>query len=129
MLFLYKTPTNTAIGQFLDESIPCLDAARMSVPFGVPFLIVEESDIPIDWATSAAWIVDYRKPDGIGIGPQRWHIARIGENITAAETELAPADADEAAAFEARREGFIAGSLAMIANLKAEVFAAEGVQL
>lgn len=47
-----------------------LEIALKDVPSGVPFLIVEDSDIPPDREFRAAWEADFRKPDGYGIGSE-----------------------------------------------------------
>lgn len=57
-------------------SWPIHQIAKKDVPYGVPYLIVEDSDLPADWSTSAAWEADFSNPDGIGMGAQRWFIAQ-----------------------------------------------------
>jgi hypothetical protein len=55
--------------------------AQKDVPHGVPYLIVEDSDLPSDWSTSAAWEADFSAPHGIGMGPQRYFIAQAAAVI------------------------------------------------
>lgn len=64
--------------------------AAKDVPFGKPYLIVKDSDLPTDWETSAAWEADFSNPDGIGIGPQRWFIAQAEAAITEIGTRTPP---------------------------------------
>lgn len=60
--------------------------AQKDVPHGTPYLIVNDSDLPADWATSAAWEADFSNPDGIGMGPQRWFIAQAADVIANPES-------------------------------------------
>lgn len=45
-----------------------MEIALKDVPVGLPFLIVEDSDIPPDREFRAAWEADFSTPDGYGIG-------------------------------------------------------------
>lgn len=47
-----------------------MEIGLKDVPAGVPFLIVEDSDLPSDWSTSSAWEVDFSKPTGVGMGAE-----------------------------------------------------------
>lgn len=60
------------------------EVARKDVPFGVAYLIVDDADIPADFSTSAAWVVDFSVPSGLGLGPHRWHIEQAEARIAAA---------------------------------------------
>ena len=42
------------------------EIGERSVPVGLPFLIVEESDLPLDLRWSDAWEADFSSPDGYG---------------------------------------------------------------
>lgn len=44
--------------------------ARKDVPAGLPFLIVDATDIPTDRSQRAAWRADFSQPDGYGIGQE-----------------------------------------------------------
>ncbi|WP_341714440.1 hypothetical protein [Limnobacter sp.] len=46
--------------------------ARKDVPAGVPYLIVNDSDIPSDRTFRGAWTADFSNPDGHGIGAEAW---------------------------------------------------------
>jgi hypothetical protein len=48
------------------------EVARKDVPAGVPYRIVDESDIPADRSARALWTADFGDPDGYGIGPDAW---------------------------------------------------------
>lgn len=58
------------------------DVARKDVPFGTPFLIVKDIDLPSDWSTSVAWEADFSNPDGYGLGAQRWFIQQAAAVIS-----------------------------------------------
>jgi hypothetical protein len=46
--------------------------ARKDVPAGVPYLVVDATDIPADRSQRAMWAADFSNPDGHGIGPEAW---------------------------------------------------------
>lgn len=48
------------------------EIARKDVPAGVPYLIVDESDLPADHTFFDAWEADFSNPDGHGIGHDAW---------------------------------------------------------
>lgn len=48
------------------------DVARKDVPAGVPYLIVQDSDIPADRTYRNAWEADFSNPTGYGIGAEAW---------------------------------------------------------
>lgn len=52
--------------------LPLGEVARKDVPAGVPFLIVNPSDIPADRTFRNAWSADFSNPDGFGIGAEAW---------------------------------------------------------
>lgn len=53
-------------------AIPVAEVARKDVPSGVPYRIVDVSDIPEDRTLRAAWTADFSAPDGYGIGADAW---------------------------------------------------------
>ena len=55
------------------------DTAAQCVPDGVPYKIVDVSEIPSDWSFRNAWETDFSNPDGYGIGADAW-FAQQGEN-------------------------------------------------
>jgi hypothetical protein len=52
--------------------IPIYEIARKDVLAGVPFLIVEASELPEDGEFFEAWEADFSNPDGYGIGAEAW---------------------------------------------------------
>jgi hypothetical protein len=52
------------------------EIARKDVPAGVPYLIVNASDLPEDRTYRDAWTADFSQPDGIGIGADAWFAER-----------------------------------------------------
>ena len=46
--------------------------AQKDVPAGIPYLIVDVSDIPTDRSQRQAWQADFSNPAGYGIGAEAW---------------------------------------------------------
>jgi hypothetical protein len=63
--------------------LPFDEVCRKDVPAGVPYIIVEVSDIPEDREFRGAWEVDFSNPDGYGIGAEAWFAMQTTE-----ETEV-----------------------------------------
>lgn len=55
-----------------DCGLPVEEIARKDVPAGVPFLIVNQSDLPEDRTYRDAWVADFSQPDGTGVGAEAW---------------------------------------------------------
>jgi hypothetical protein len=55
-----------------DCGLPVAEIARKDVPAGVPYLIIDASDIPADRTYRAAWTANFSQPDGYGIGAEAW---------------------------------------------------------
>jgi hypothetical protein len=74
--FVYQDP-NTGhlwIGMpGVDCDIPFEDICRKDTPSGLPYIIIDVDDIPLDavdfWD---AWEMDFSNPDGYGIGHDAW---------------------------------------------------------
>lgn len=49
-----------------------LQVARKDVPAGVPYLIINDTDLPQDPEFRNAWEADFSNPDGYGIGAEAW---------------------------------------------------------
>ena len=49
------------------------EIARKDVPDGVPFRIIDRSELPADLEGYAP---DFSKPDGVGIGHKKWFAER-----------------------------------------------------
>jgi hypothetical protein len=54
------------------DKIPIEEIARKDVPAGVPFLIVEDTELPATREDRYAWTADFSNPDGVGIGAEAW---------------------------------------------------------
>ena len=77
MKIIYPNQDNTvAILMPCECGLTIKEIAMKDVPAGVPYLIVEDSDLPSDWTYSAAWEVDFSKPDGYGIGAEQFFALR-----------------------------------------------------
>lgn len=50
--------------------------ARKDVPAGVPYRIIDTSELPADHTFRDAWQADFSSPDGHGIGAIPWLIER-----------------------------------------------------
>jgi len=48
------------------------EIARKDVPAGIPYHIIDRSQIPNDLDFYDAWEADFTNPDGHGIGAQAW---------------------------------------------------------
>jgi hypothetical protein len=48
------------------------DIAKKDVPAGVPYKIVDATDIPEDRTFRGAWEADITEPDGVGLGYDAW---------------------------------------------------------
>ena len=56
----------------VNTTIPINEIARKDVPAGVPYLIIEDTDLPANRDFREAWTADFSTPDGTGIGPDAW---------------------------------------------------------
>ena len=72
------TPTNNC-GLSIGE------IAIKDVPSGVPYKIIDASDIPEDRTFRDAWESDFSNPDGYGIGHEEWF--RIQDELNQPEDE------------------------------------------
>ena len=57
--------------------LPIGEIARKDVPPGVPFRIIDESDIPADRSRRELWTADFSNPDGHGIGAEAWFAEQV----------------------------------------------------
>jgi len=94
-VILYPTDNGVAMTQPVDLTIPILELARGTTPAGVPFILVDETELP-DGNYFEAWSADFSEPDGYGIGPEAWAIERENAAIVAAtDASAAVLDAAE----------------------------------
>jgi hypothetical protein len=63
-----------------DCGLSAEEIARKDVPAGVPYKIVDVSDIPSDRTFRAAWETQIDEPDGYGIGSEAWFAEQEGSN-------------------------------------------------
>jgi hypothetical protein len=54
------------------DTLPLVEVARKDVPAGVPYLFLEDTDIPSDRSQRHLWTADFSSPHGHGIGQQAW---------------------------------------------------------
>ncbi|MCK9549636.1 hypothetical protein [Aquamicrobium sp.] len=59
--------------------LPVTEIARKDVPTGVPYRIVDVSDIPADRAERDLWSADFGEPDGYGVGAEAWFAEQEAE--------------------------------------------------
>jgi hypothetical protein len=53
--------------------IPVEEVARKDVPPGVPYFILDHTELPHpDWDYSAAWEGDFSQAHGVGVGAEEW---------------------------------------------------------
>lgn len=64
----------------LECGLPTGEIARKDVPAGLPFVIIEATDIPEDRSTRAAWEADFSNPHGYGIGADAWFAEQDAAN-------------------------------------------------
>ena len=69
------------------------EIARKDVPAGVPYKIVNRTDLPEDFEFFNAWEADFSSPDGFGIGHDAW----FAEQAEIKATEEAAAEAERLA--------------------------------
>ena len=69
---IYPTPDGGVAVIVPAGSLPTAEVARKDVPAGVPYRIVDASDIPSDRSARELWAADFSNPDGYGIGDEAW---------------------------------------------------------
>jgi hypothetical protein len=57
------------------------EVARKDVPAGVPYKIVDVSDIPDDRTFRNAWEADMSNPNGVGIGAEAWFAEQAAKEL------------------------------------------------
>ena len=53
-------------------NLSIVEIARKDVPSGVPYLIVDVSELPADHTFFDAFTADFSSPDGYGVGAEAW---------------------------------------------------------
>ncbi|MEK6788518.1 MAG: hypothetical protein AABY68_06165 [Pseudomonadota bacterium] len=119
-------------------ALPLEQVALKDVPYGVPFLFVEDSDVPSNREGRGAWEADFSQPNGAGMGAERWFIAQAEGKINALQALPEPEQpqdvsdevhAEAVSIFRTGLASLIAQEKALIAQLESIVFQLEGVQL
>lgn len=62
--------------------MPVGEVARKDVPAGVPYLILDGSQVPPDHTFFSAWEADFNSPHGIGIGANAWFAEQASKEVT-----------------------------------------------
>lgn len=78
MKIIYPTDSGIAIIHPTGE-LPFEEVARKDVSAGVPYLIINDTDIPADRSSRNAWTADFTNPDGFGIGADAWFAEQAKE--------------------------------------------------
>lgn len=72
--------------------LPIEEIARRDVPPGLPYLLVDKTELPtVEFYD--AWEVDFDEPDGYGIGVQAWTAEQ--EALNPDPDKLPPSDQDQ----------------------------------
>lgn len=74
-VILYPHDGAVAVTKPIDATIPIMELARGTTPAGVPFILVDENELP-DAEYFDAWTADFSEPDGYGIGFEAWAAER-----------------------------------------------------
>lgn len=77
---VYKKPTTIGVIEPV-AGLDINDVALRCVPEGVPYLIVDTSELPTDGKYRDAWDADFSEPDGVGIGPENYFIQKARGNL------------------------------------------------
>lgn len=59
-----------------DTQLSIGEIAIKDVPSGVPYRIIDSSQIPMDRTFRDAWEADFTNPDGYGIGHEQWFVIK-----------------------------------------------------
>lgn len=114
----------------IDCGITVEEIASKDVPAGLPYLIVNEADVPSDRTFFDAFEADFTNPSGYAIGPKAWFIKQYAAKIATINTETAPEQSENqspdvynavVAMWEADKTTRIAQLNAQIATQQAEM--------
>jgi hypothetical protein len=76
VVFCYPAP---------DCGLSLLEIARKDVPAGVPFRLLNDSEVPSDHTFFGAFEADFTEPDGFGIGAEAWFAEQADKEEPAME--------------------------------------------
>lgn len=65
--------TITITEPILECGLTVEEIANKDVPAGVPYLIIDKSEVPTDKSFRDAWIADFSNPDGYAMGSDEWY--------------------------------------------------------
>jgi hypothetical protein len=71
-LIIYPQENNTISILIPTGELPIDDVCLKDVPDGIPYILINKSDLPNDWIYRNAWDADFSNPDGYGIGSEKW---------------------------------------------------------
>lgn len=106
-------------------ALPLAEVCKKDVPFNVPYLILQDQEVPVDRTFRNAWDADFSNPDGYGLGARRWFIEKAEHEIFRIQGLPETDDPVE----QQQRKNAIAKNVALIAQMKEEIFEIEGVRL
>ena len=73
-IVIYKTGEDGSFGILWPTGLlPIEEVAKKDVPPGVPYMIIDRSDLPKDGAYRGAWTTSFDDPHGNGIGHHKWY--------------------------------------------------------
>jgi hypothetical protein len=64
-------------------AMPVEEVARKDVPAGVPYKIINYTDLPEDQTFFNAWEADFSIPDGFGVGADAWFAEQEAKELEA----------------------------------------------
>jgi len=107
-VILYPVDSGIAMTRQVDPTISLLELARGTTPAGVPFILVNEEDLP-DFEYFNAWTADFSEPNGYGIGLEAWQQEK--ENAAIVDDTAASAAVLAAAAENVKKYNEAVGML------------------
>lgn len=69
---IYPLGDGVAVMTPLDCGLTVEQIARKDVPAGLPYIVVDATDIPSDRSLRSAWRADFSQPDGYGLTAEEW---------------------------------------------------------
>lgn len=87
---VYPLGEGVAVITPLECGLTVEQIAAKDTPAGVPYLIVDATDVPTDRTYRAAWRADFSQPDGHGLTPEEWQAAYGQPEPPAPEPEPMP---------------------------------------
>jgi hypothetical protein len=87
MLIIYPSGDTISVIRPTGE-ISVQEVAKKDVPKDVPYLIIQESDLPEDKTFRSAWEADFTVSDGYGIGHTAWQIEKYEEVVFSNTQEI-----------------------------------------